>query len=279
MTYIITDLRNQNDDYDISIYYTDQNLEGLKRNEKDYYIEKLVELPLDLGLFNRVRLHSFKQNNFNEYLEVANRSITDLKLFKCPFVGDLSQLERFPKLERVIIYWNRKLKKIWNVNKNLKYLRINQCNSIVDFTSLRDSNIEQLILTSSGEDLTVKSAKLKLDDNENVLKMNKLKKLTLCLNEKTTTSEFLREITKLRHLEELILLDDAYTFEEFAWLKSRLPNLEGIDGVQKHGEFYSVIGKKKPRVLLEKDIHRVNKYREEYEELVLKYRKSSYSQK
>ncbi|QVK18278.1 hypothetical protein KHQ81_00750 [Mycoplasmatota bacterium] len=95
--------------------------------------------------------------------------------------------------------------------------------------------------------------------------------------------EFLKSLVKLIYLKELYIPDNSLTFEQFAWLKSKLPDTEGLEGVRFFSisgvvdsnetvlECYSIIGKRKPRCLSVDKIDLVNKYKNDYNKLVEKY--------
>lgn len=268
MSYIITKLDEINKVFDLELYVTNKNLEGFIKDPNSIYIDNLNECSLNFDDFSKIIIHNFNQKNWEEYLSVCSRNISHLELFKCPSISDLSSLSSFVNLESVVIYWNKKLRKIWNINDKLKHLRINECNSIKDFSSLRESYIEELILTSSGEDLTAKKAKLNLDNENNILEMKKLKSLILLVNEATYSTTFLIGVSKLKNLEKLVFLDDAYTFEEFAWLKSKNSNLKDLVGVEQFFDCFTVIGKRKPRSLSITDIEKINKYNKRFIELI-----------
>jgi hypothetical protein len=116
---------------------------------------------------------------------------------------------------------------------------------------------------------------------DNIFQIKTLKRLSLAIAKTYDIKKTLISLSKLNNLEMLRLQDDAFTFEQFAWLKSKLPNVVGLDGTKYfefliNGEvtgFYSVIGKRKPRQIPKEKHTRAEKYQKEFDTLVKQYTK------
>ena len=61
--------------------------------------------------------------------------------------------------------------------------------------------------------------------------------LVLIKNEDVTSD--LLELAKLSNLEKIHLIDNYFTFEQFAWLKSKLPNVLGLEPISEYNWFTS----------------------------------------
>jgi len=240
------------------------SLEELKKNHK----------------IKSIMLNGFSQLDLEEFCKYAPESLGYLDLSHCPDIRDFSPFEKLINIQYINIEWNRKATKLWNLsqNKQLTYLHMTDCNKVTDFSSLRDSNVVDLGLFGCNF-LGSFTPKLVIDDMDNIFQIKTLKRLSLAIAKTYDIKKTLISLSKLNNLEMLRLQDDAFTFEQFAWLKSKLPNVVGLDGTKYfefliNGEvtgFYSVIGKRKPRQIPKEKHARAEKYQKEFDTLVKQY--------
>lgn len=124
-------------------------------------------------------LNSFTQ----EHLEYITPYIKDtaeiIYFFKCNSINDLSVLSEFPNLECVHIYWNSKLKSLWNMerNKKLRVLSFVFITKLSNVDDLMKSTIEYLKL--DGESHSGYEVDFLVKDISIFESMSKLKYLTL----------------------------------------------------------------------------------------------------
>lgn len=167
----------------------------------------------------------------------------------------------------------------YDIYPKLQTLQMVDCNKITDFSSLKNANIKELRLMGCNG-LSSFTSKLMIDDLSNIFNMKNLQSLALDIVKNYDVLEFLKSLAKLKNLKVLYIPDNSLTFEQFAWLKSKLPDTEGLEGVRYFSlsgvvdsnetvlEYYSIIGKRRPRCLSVDKIDRVNKYKNDYNKLV-----------
>lgn len=222
---------------DFPCYYTtDCFIEALKENKHD-----AVELN---GLF---------QEHIEEILPYL-KNVKYLSLFKCNRVDDLSFIEKLTELRGIYIYWNQKASKLFDASKlpKLTMLSIEDANKLIDFNGLEGSNIENLKIWGCNF-LGSSTPKTIIEDFSIFTKMPKLKTLNLVPVKNKNSNVDLLALSKLIKLEKFHILENYFTFEQFAWLKSKLPNTKGIEPLYewdnwKNEIVWSVIGKKMPTV-------------------------------
>ncbi|PAT02187.1 hypothetical protein CI105_02255 [Candidatus Izimaplasma bacterium ZiA1] len=244
---------------------------------RDYELPEVVE---------SVMLSGIKDEGLISLCKVTLKNVKYLELNQCPDIKDLSPLSKLKNVKYIDYYWNRKATTLWDMsnNKELTYLKMTDCNKIVDFSSLRHSNIEELHLYGCNFFGSL-SPKLEIQDINEIVDIPNLKKLSLAVKKNSDGKNTLKSLSTLTNLEELWLQDGDFSFEQFAWLKSKLPNTKGIEGVRYYeGKIdyvekglvtlkkYSVIGKRKPRSIDITEKERAMKYQEKYDTLVRKYK-------
>lgn len=186
---------------------------------------------------------------------------------------DLSGLANITNLESIQFYSNQKISKLWNLRSNtkLKHFEMIDYNAITDFSVFENSSVQDLRLIGCNY-LSSFTSKLHIDDFGFLLKMPQLTSLSFDIVKDKTDGYYLNVLSKMTKLDCLYIPDSFFTFQQFAWLSSKLPQVKrGLDAcVYCEGtESYSVIGARKPKCL--KNKARVDAYREEYQILKNKY--------
>lgn len=230
----------------------------------------------------RVELCGFTSlKEATEVLSLFKESVETLSLFKCPDLEDLSFLEELPNLKHLEMYWNRKATKVFDASRmpNFKRFEVCECNKLVDFSGLKNSKIERLVLC--GTSPSCFTPKLDVGDMEFLEYMPKLKYLNLVIMRTQSDEHYLKTLAKVKSLEELDVGSNFFTFEQFAWLSAHLPNVKSdlepctyyISQLERGTEIvpeveeYFVIGRHKTYVKTEKAI----KYRDAYNRLRAEY--------
>lgn len=181
---------------------------------------------------------------------------------------DLSVLQRFVNLETVNLQWNTKSTQLWNValNPKLRSFRMIDFNKITDFSCFANSNVENLQLWGCNNLSSFKS-KLDIGDVSFLQKMPNLKVLSLDIVKSHEDDYYLTEFGRLANLQHISLPDSFFTFEQFAHLSAKLPNVTGLEPYR-YIEFtnqYVVIGKDTPKSLNSKQT--AEDWAQKYEEL------------
>lgn len=185
---------------------------------------------------------------------------------------DFTVLERCKNLEAIQLVWNTKQDTLWDVKKNtkLKSFEMTDYYQISDFSQFRGSSIENLCLFGCNGLSSFKS-KMHIKDFSFITDMPDLKELRIDIIKDEPSEYYLSLISKCRKLKIFTAPDSFFTFQQFAWLKSKLPQVrEGLDCVMEYGDkLYAIIGHRTPKSL--DDIVKTQKYQMKYDALVKKY--------
>lgn len=203
------------------------------------------------------------------------RDVKYLSLYKCNRLDNLSFIEEFTELRGVYIYWNQKATKLFDARKlpKLTALSVMEANKLTDFSGLEGSNIESLEIL--GCNFTGSFVpKMVISDFEIFAKMPKLRTLNLVPTKNKDSHADLIALSKLTTLEKIHIFYSYFTFEQFAWLKAKLPHTTGIDPIYEWKNWqektiWSVIGNKKLTV---KKREIADEYKAHFDALVVKYR-------
>lgn len=193
------------------------DLESLKE-----CIKKVCPRPKSVRFFNIKT-----REEMSEILEIIKEDLMSINLFKCPDLPDFSFLEKIPSLQFVNIFWNRKATALFNAAKmpNLKKFHMLDCNHVVNFDGLKNSNIEDLSLSGCNW-LSSFVSKLDAGNLDFLAFMPKLKTLELDIMHTRSDEVYLKAIAKAKTVEAFKTRDKFFTFEQFAWLSAHLPNLK-----------------------------------------------------
>lgn len=274
---ILKDRLNDLTPYDLSIgCVTDiENPILRKRYNLDYneFIDRLYSYRPAPKLIQLGGIGSVKE--ITEILLPFKDSVEGLAIFKCPDLDDLSFVEDLPALKTLEIYWNRKATKLFDASRMpaLKKLAVTDCNKLVDFSGLKNSNLEYLSLYGCNY-LSSFTSKLDVGDLGFLEFLPKLEHLGLDFKRTCEESVYLKAIAQVKSLKSVNLRESFFTFEQFAWLSAQLPDLEkGLEpcvyynsqwhrfvGIADGVDDYYIIGKHKTRVKREKALKYIAAY-------------------
>ncbi len=186
---------------------------------------------------------------------------------------DFRPFEKCSMLEFIEFTWNTKQDSLWDVKKNthLKSFIMTDYYKVSDFSSFRGSSISLLRLFGCNS-LSSFTSKMHIDDFGFVADMPCLKELRIDIVKDKPSEYYLNILSKCTNLEILCIPDSFFTFQQFAYLKSKLPQVkEGLDCVENYSDdCYSIIGRRTPKSL--DDIAKAEKYQKRYDTLVEKYK-------
>lgn len=229
---ILKEFLQEHRPYDMVIecFENDEKLEkilGIQRNGVNFATLK-EQLRRHVPLPRLILLSGFDSvAEIVELLAPVRTDIDGLSLFKCPDLTDFAFLEDFPRLKTLQIYWNRKVKKIFNAARMPALLKFHMtdCNNIVDFSGLRGSNLEFLTLYGCNGCGSF-TPRLDIGDPDFLTEMPRLKHLSLDIMRTRADDVYLKTLAKIKSLESLELKKSFFTFEQFAWLSAHLPNVK-----------------------------------------------------
>lgn len=218
----------------------------------------------------KLEICGFTQIEFEYLIPLVSDYVESLSIFKCQKIKDFKNIELLDKLLYLNIYWNTKVISLWNVGKKLKKLKIMDCNKMTDFSGLSNSQLKSLELYGSNG-LSSFTSKLVINDLNYVFELKSLEYLGLDVVKNLEDYDFLLGLSKMKNLKQLYLPNKTFTFEQYAWLKSKLNNTNGLEAYRffDFDDTYEIIGKGKPKNL--KDGNKAKLFENEYEQLVLKY--------
>lgn len=144
------------------------------------------------------------------------------------------------------------------------------CNKIIDFNGLKSSKLKSLQLYGSNG-ISSFTSKLIIDDLDIIINLKTLEELGLDIVKNKDDSILLDKLSQLTHLKSISLPSNMFTFEQFAWLKSRLKNIEGLEPYlhYEYNNTYGIVGKRMPQNI--KNKIKAEEYKVKFEKLILKY--------
>ena len=223
-----------------------------------------------------IELISLNNEEVDYILNLVSDYIEYIDLFDIE--SNLLILNECKKIKEVKIN-NSKIKKLWDLkeNKDLTNLTIIGCNELNDIEGIKDSSLLNLKIKKDYQ-IIPERLDLRIKDFSIFKTLNNLKKLSLFIMDNENKKDDLINLSELKNLEKLHLPKDYFTFEEFAFLKSKLINTKNIDAIYHIAKdpsneevYYIVIGKDKPDFIYLKD-EDYNIYSKEYNELIKKYK-------
>lgn len=198
----------------------------------------------------------------------------------CDF--DYKAIENFVNIKYVTISHNKEVFDLWNLknNKNLQMLNIviNNCKVFNNIENLENSTVEYLSIKTC-KPVPDKYKSIKIGSLKVLEKMPILKQVEIYVVSKNDKLEELVAMAKLKTIETLKLQKGHFTFEQFAWLKSKLEHIKDLNCLYefKYNKFYDtqagvIIGKNKPNSYLDYSKKGLDRYIEKYKVLVQNYK-------
>ena len=264
-------LDRYNRKYEVCISFTDEKDGDLIHEGNHYTHEKFAEYIRKLKPYAVVFAFE-SQDEFEYVINLTCDFVGSLHLSaKHNRVFDFTPLERCTELDAIMMYWNTKQTTLWDARKNtkLRSFEMTDYYSISDMSVFRGSSVEMLRFFGCNG-LGSMTSKMHVADFSFVLDMPKLTELRFDIIKDEPTEYYLRILSKLQGLKTFYTPDSFFTFQQFAWLKAKLPNVEkGLDCVFSYSDWYSIIGRRTPKSL--DDPTKTEKYQKRYDALVAKY--------
>lgn len=255
--------------FDLNYLFNKDKLIG---NNKYITIED-IDLFFNSNPGSYIRVGSIRQNEFDYLIEKSKDRFEGMQ-FVDLMVENLSIFSNLKNINKLLINWNRKATKLWDMKCNLNlenlYLgsitKLRKIDEIKTAPKLKWLSIDNGIWPSMElntlsplahtniEFLQYRPKKLHDLDFSFLIKMPKLKEIQFSLNYHTT--------------------------EEIAWMKAKMPNIEGW-GIAPYVKFerkaeneddVCICGKRKPFLNSIKDEERIKKYTKKFWELVEYYK-------
>jgi hypothetical protein len=230
---------------------------------------------------DKIKILGLKQDTFEYFIDKYGQQFKVIYFFKNKAVKDLSILSSLEKVEFIGYFFNQGCTRLWDMSKNyaLKGLSIN------DFSKL--SNIEDIITAPNLEFLDFGNMVWSTMVLDSLKPLAKTKLKYLKFNAKKILDHDITPLGEIATLEELDFSTKLFEMEKIAWLTAKLENVKSLSlgpyhkiekpiesrnnkGIKMKDTF--IHGKGKPFLDSNLDEKRINKYVEEFEQMVKKYR-------
>lgn len=206
--------------------------------------------------------------------ENYGRQIKALMLTNCTRINDLSPIEQMPELEYVVIVWNQRADRLWDMSRNPKL----RCLSLQDFTRLKAldgiekaSALRMLDLFTGG-----------VFSKWELYSLNCLSGMKLhCINLGITklTDESLGFLEDLPELETFDFPPRLFDTKKVAWVYANLPEIQGRSiGPYESGCGITAVGKRGREYSAATDKAKIKKCVEQFNALVEDCRGKSYAE-
>lgn len=217
------------------------------------------------------------KKQFDYFIDNHGQRYEAIYVYGCDRVQDLSRLEQLKDVQYILIYDNIRASQLWDLSSNirLKGLVLSRCSKIKNIDAIPlapsleelfidggiwgNNEIESLAPLSQAPrlaNLYVSAKKLGDSDITPMLQMKQLKKLEFG-NSMFTTEQIALLAAKMRHVE-------CPNFSAYQRQRSPIVTPDKVKDVR-------VSGKGKPLLSSTKDKKRLDKYVQQFEQLVEKY--------
>jgi len=226
---------------------------------------------------DKIRIMGLKQDTFEYFIDKYGQQFKAICFFKNKAVNDLSPLSSLPNVEFINWFLNQGCNKLWNMNKNhaLKGL------SISDFSKLH--SLDEIVTAPNLEFLDFGNKVWNRMFLETLQPLAETKLRYLQFNTKKIIDNDISPLAKIMTLEELSFPSNLFETEQIAWLTAKLPNVKSCllkpyymindpirwetkGGIKMKDTIIN--GKGKPFLDSNLDKKRINKYVQEFEEMV-----------
>ena len=231
-----------------------------------------------------LRVSGLDQTTFELLINRYGSQFDAIYFWKCGRIADLSPLETLPQLRLVAFYVNQRTRRLWDLRRSARLLALR----FENFTKLHA--LDDLATGRTLQELDFGDAlwnTLVFDSLEPVAALASLKRLSF--NARTITDGRIQPLASLTQLDWLTFPANLFTTAQVAWLKAHVPesvrsNVVGplfhlgtiknlSDGsVTELDKNVLVVGKRKPALNARRDAVRIQRYVEEFDRLVRRFR-------
>lgn len=236
--------------------------------------EKILSL-IKRSHFKAIDLTGLDHEEVDKILEIANPKLEYLTLNLCSFNND--SIEKCKGLIIFDGYHLSNLTSLWNVKKNkaLERLSLFNCKYLKDISNIKNSKLTTLEIYHNKDEI---NDSCNIEDYSIFKTMKNLTDLTLFVKDNTDKVKDLKDLSKLTNIKYLSLPKNFFTFNQFAWLKSKLleeKNISALYNLRKdisNERIYAdIIGSDKPDHVY-KDEADLEAYQNEFIKLVEQYK-------
>jgi hypothetical protein len=221
--------------------------------------------------FDKVMISGLKQDSFEYFVQTQGHKFQAIMFWKNKLVEDWSILSTLKDVKFIGYFHNQRVTQIWDMTNNDKLEGL----YISDFTSLHSldglQKAPRLERIHFGDAVWPTSVLNNLKGLEN----SHLKEFNY--SGKVIKEDDISIYTKMPNLEILNFPTNLYTTEQLAWLTAKLPKVQGY-ALRPYIKFDDntdkdvlICGKRKPFLSSKKDELRIQKYEENFQQLVKQF--------
>ncbi|MFN8263361.1 MAG: hypothetical protein U0T07_07555 [Chitinophagales bacterium] len=229
---------------------------------------------------NKLSISGLNQDTFEYLIQHYGSKFSRLYLFKCPKIYNFSPLETLNSLQEIEIFWNQKSENLWNLekNSNLEKIVLSDIKKLNNLYSFNNNNTLKYIEIDNGF-----TGALTIDTLKPLTTCQKLHELNIRINKLLDDNIF--PLAEISTLNKLYFPPNLFTTEQVAWLKAKSNGkftcdlFEGIIktnvlyfGTEQYTPDTIIVGKRKPYLNSVKDKNKIEKYLENFNNLVEEYK-------
>ena len=188
----------------------------------DDYKNELI--ALENPIYRELHISGLKQNSFEYFVSNHAHNFSVICLAHCNLIKDFSCLEKLNKLEYLLIEWNIRATKLWDMSQNTSlnglYLsdvkKVTNLSDIVTAPNLKELAIDETVDSQLG------SNKWRLTTLSPIDNAPRLERLFLAISR--IEDESILPLLKMKNLRKLHITMGLFTLEDFATINSTLKN-------------------------------------------------------
>lgn len=224
---------------------------------------------------SNIYIVDIEQDDFDLIVEQLSSYITSLEIQQIKSI-DYDKLAMCEKVKNILIKGNKLELSLWDAqkNKNLETLELIGLNKLINQENLKNITAKELIIKARDTRLNYTQVLL-VEDFSVFPSMPNLEKLDLFIAHKKEKEQDLFELSKLQKIQKISLPKSYFTFNQLAWLKSKLGDVEGIGPIkeQKWSKriekyVYTINGSNMPWEYVDYSGCGINKYIKRFDKLV-----------
>jgi hypothetical protein len=231
-----------------------------------------------------LRVSGLDQKTFELLVGKHGSQFDAIYFWKSARIADLTPLETLPRLRLVAFYHNQRATRLWDLRRTPRLVGL----QFENFSRLHA--LDDLATGASLQELDFGHALWNTPVYESVAPLSALHSLKrLSFNAKQIDDGRIQPLASLQQLESLVFPPNLFTTSQVAWLRARLPesvqcrtlgplfhlgpirNLSD-NTVTELDKNVLVVGKRKPALNSHRDAAKIQRYVEDFERLVQRFR-------
>ena len=199
------------------------NIGFIRFHTTDNYKNDLREL--DNKDEPEIYISGLNQKSLEYFIHNYAHKFTVIGITHCSNIQDFSCLSSLSKVTYLIIEWNTKASRLWNMqnNVNLKGLRLDEMKKIVSFDELSSAPYLEELWINEGVNSQLGSNKWLIND---LCSISECKLKCLAITISGIKNKDISPLLKMHTIKYLHLQTHLFSFEDYARLNAHLQNTE-----------------------------------------------------